>query len=112
MENLSHASKFYKNNRTKVLEYKRNYYFEKTKYVNQFKNFKLKDESKIFTNSLIRNAVNNFYCFIKINDTLFTPIEFYEHYSIKNIILIEIEYDHKDDNNLILNIPEWCLDIK
>lgn len=109
MELKAHI-KFYKNNRETILAYKKNCYIEKTKYINQFNNIKLKNKSKRFTNNFIRSNVD---FLIKINEQLLTPIEFYEQYSIKDFSLIEIDYQHNNDFNIyIFELPQYYINNK
>lgn len=89
MTDMNSASKFYYNNRDKVLDYKKQFYFEKTKYIKQFKNLRFISHSKSATNIKIKEALdkNNdsdkILILIDKNDPI-SYTDFYDKYTIKN----------------------------
>ena len=89
MTTMNSASKFYYNNRDKVLDYKKQFYFEKTKYIKQFKNLRFVAKSKSITNSILKSALDKNNDSEKIlilidNNELIPYTEFYDKYTIKN----------------------------
>ena len=86
---ISYALKHYQNNREKVLQYKKEFYLEKTKYVSQFRNLRFIGHSKSSTNFHIKKALEKDNDSEKIlimidNEEPISYTEFYEKYSIKN----------------------------
>tara|TARA_R110002126_G_scaffold258266_1_gene401210 strand:+ start:1697 stop:2047 length:351 start_codon:yes stop_codon:yes gene_type:complete len=102
-------AKHYVTNRDKILDYKKDYYYQKIKYRKQFQNIKLKGLSKNISNHTIKSAINNISCFILANNTTMTPQEFYDQYSIKDFSIIEIEYELFNDYELTMKIPIFYL---
>lgn len=89
MSQPSYALKHYHNNRDKVLEYKKNFYFEKTKYVKQFRNIRFISHAKCATNIKIKKALDKNNDSEKIlilidQNELISYTEFYDKYTIKN----------------------------
>jgi len=102
-------AKHYATNRDKILNYKKEFYAKKVKYHNQFKNIKLKQQSKIISNHIIKSSINNNSCFILVNGSTMTPQEFYEKYIIKDFSIIEIEYDLFNEYELTMIIWDYYL---
>lgn len=104
-------AKHYVANRDKILDQKREYYYEKIKYRKQFQNIKLKGVSKYDSNKIIKDSIGgkSLACFILVNDVSLTPQEFYDQYTIKDFSIIEIEYDLFDNYELTMKIPIFYL---
>jgi len=86
---INSASKFYYNNKDKVLDYKKKFYLEKTKYIKQFKNIRFLSHAKSATNSIIKKALeknnDSEKILILIDSHEIIPYtEFYDKYEIKN----------------------------
>ena len=136
MSNPSYALKHYQKNRDKVLQYKKDFYLSKTKYIAQFRNIRFIGHSKSSTNHLIKKALDKSNESDKIlividNDEPISYTDFYEKYSIKDFSNITIDwkytficddgqrgYSHdviQNENGshiLLLVIPNYFLDLK
>lgn len=136
MLNPSYALKHYQKNRDKVLQYKKEFYLSKTKYITQFRKIRFIGHSKSSTNHLIKKALDKSNESDKIlividNNEPISYTDFYEKYSIKTFSDITVDWKYTficDDgqrgysqdiiqnengsHTLLLVIPNYFLDLK
>lgn len=106
---ISYSLKHYQNNREKVLQYKREFYFSKTKFLNQFRNICLRGCAKSSSNKYIKDALGNNNMTDKIiinidDDETLTYSQFYDRYEInKNFsnIFVDWCFCYYDENKAI-----------
>lgn len=100
---MSAAIKYYYNHKDQVLQYKKEYYSNKTYKYSFFKNIVIKGFSKRDSKKLIKTEIDNNNIEITLNDNEFIDFyEFLQKYKIKDYSIIEIDYII-NNNKLILN---------
>lgn len=113
MSTLSSATKYYQLNKGKVLEYKKQFYYNKTKKHSIFKNIKIKGFTKRESQSLIKTAIDNNNLLIELNECEQIELtDFHESYEFKSFSIIEIIANDDSDSSRCecQNIPYY--DIK
>jgi hypothetical protein len=68
METLSHQSKYYQNNKLKVLEYKKEFYLKKIEKFRNVKNILINGISKSLNTRILKNAITQNRLFITLDN--------------------------------------------
>ena len=82
MDNKSHQAKYYQNHKDKVLEYKKQFYYEKIKKYEPFKNIFIHNIKKSYSNVIIKRAIDNDSLLINVGNNVFNVKEFLENHTV------------------------------
>ncbi len=110
--NKPYTVKYYEENKSKILDYKKNFYFEKNKIYIALKNFQLEKFSKRESDKIIKSAIKNGNITIQFNNINYTLEDFLDNYGIcGNLLIHGYLYTVEGERHFLTYLPDEIIKI-